>query len=335
MISSNHEFDHSLSIDTDSILFPSLLDDVLISDGQDQSSYETLMSPMEPSPTPTTSDQQQQQLSYKLSRRRLTADETRILNRVFERNPKPNGMLRDQLAVQLNMSPRNVQVWFQNRRAKARRDGSISSPMVNQFSVPYHVAMPQQQYQQGMPTLLFPQLVQQVPMMATAHHQHHQPTMMINHIHPQLLPQSTPMFFVNAAPHQQVKTPVVPIASHVSQLERTDSDEPVPRINRLDSTTSIVGSMEALDMFDGSLLVPDTENDQESDDIWTSLDKNINIHQTLLEMNALLPPTDENDRELGGFDVKRRKTIHHPFDAADIFDDLEFKPASIQRKYSI
>src|SRR4051794_22835258 len=55
-------------------------------------------------------------------RRRLTEEETNILNNIFENVQKPDATTRAQLAKQLNMSSRAIQVWFQNRRAKVKRD---------------------------------------------------------------------------------------------------------------------------------------------------------------------------------------------------------------------
>lgn len=43
-----------------------------------------------------------------------------VLERVFQLNPYPNQETRSQLADQLGMSPRKVQIWFQNRRTKAK-----------------------------------------------------------------------------------------------------------------------------------------------------------------------------------------------------------------------
>lgn len=43
---------------------------------------------------------------------------------IFEQTQKPNAALRNRLAQQLDMSSRAVQIWFQNRRAKLKRDAS-------------------------------------------------------------------------------------------------------------------------------------------------------------------------------------------------------------------
>jgi hypothetical protein len=55
-------------------------------------------------------------------RRRLQPQETDFLLRVFEIYPRPNAAMRDILAHRLGMSPRGIQIWFQNRRAKVKRD---------------------------------------------------------------------------------------------------------------------------------------------------------------------------------------------------------------------
>ncbi|KAK2463165.1 hypothetical protein APHAL10511_004820 [Amanita phalloides] len=53
-------------------------------------------------------------------RKRTTSTQLRTLESVFKRDTKPNATLRNQLAEQLKMTPRGVQVWFQNRRAKEK-----------------------------------------------------------------------------------------------------------------------------------------------------------------------------------------------------------------------
>lgn len=55
-------------------------------------------------------------------RRRLTASEQSCLQRVFDVCQKPSPIIRDRLAERLNMSKRCIQIWFQNRRAKLKRD---------------------------------------------------------------------------------------------------------------------------------------------------------------------------------------------------------------------
>jgi hypothetical protein len=44
----------------------------------------------------------------------------KVLETTFKENPKPNASTRKQLSQELEMSVRAVQIWFQNRRAKAK-----------------------------------------------------------------------------------------------------------------------------------------------------------------------------------------------------------------------
>jgi hypothetical protein len=53
-------------------------------------------------------------------RKRTTSAQLKILEGIFKRDTKPNGVLRNKLAVELGMTARGVQVWFQNRRAKEK-----------------------------------------------------------------------------------------------------------------------------------------------------------------------------------------------------------------------
>ncbi|KYQ94316.1 putative homeobox transcription factor [Tieghemostelium lacteum] len=56
----------------------------------------------------------------KKKRKRTSPDQLKILEKIFQSHQHPNLSLRNQLAIDLQMTPRSVQIWFQNRRAKAR-----------------------------------------------------------------------------------------------------------------------------------------------------------------------------------------------------------------------
>ncbi|CAG8562236.1 14047_t:CDS:2 [Dentiscutata heterogama] len=68
-------------------------------------------------------------------RRRLTEEETNVLISTFEKVQKPDAEMRTRLAAQLNMSSRAIQVWFQNRRAKVKRD-ALESKNAAKFNRP-------------------------------------------------------------------------------------------------------------------------------------------------------------------------------------------------------
>ncbi|KAL0074766.1 homeobox domain-containing protein, partial [Phycomyces blakesleeanus] len=53
-------------------------------------------------------------------RRRTSREQHKTLEDTFQANRKPNSKVRHALADQLCMPVRSVQVWFQNRRAKAK-----------------------------------------------------------------------------------------------------------------------------------------------------------------------------------------------------------------------
>ncbi|KAI8084561.1 Homeodomain-like protein, partial [Halteromyces radiatus] len=53
-------------------------------------------------------------------RRRTSRAQFKLLETSFYENTKPNATMRRWLAQKLGMTPRSVQVWFQNRRAKAK-----------------------------------------------------------------------------------------------------------------------------------------------------------------------------------------------------------------------
>jgi len=69
----------------------------------------------------------------KKKRQRTSPDQLAILEQIFQTDKMPNQQTRVQLAEQLGMSSRRVQIWFQNKRAKVKRsvskhDTDCSSP---------------------------------------------------------------------------------------------------------------------------------------------------------------------------------------------------------------
>ncbi|ORX95151.1 homeobox, partial [Basidiobolus meristosporus CBS 931.73] len=55
-------------------------------------------------------------------RNRLNPRQVTRLMEVFEQTAKPKADIRHKLAEELGMHPRAVQIWFQNRRQKLKKE---------------------------------------------------------------------------------------------------------------------------------------------------------------------------------------------------------------------
>ncbi|CAI2167186.1 7092_t:CDS:2 [Funneliformis geosporum] len=70
----------------------------------------------------TSNDQSNNQpMPPKVKRKRITQEQLQDLVAMFDQTDTPSYDVREKLAKKLNMTNREVQVWFQNRRAKANR----------------------------------------------------------------------------------------------------------------------------------------------------------------------------------------------------------------------
>lgn len=68
----------------------------------------------------------------KAKRKRASPSQLIVLNRVFEQTFFPSTELRMELGKQLGMSPRTVQIWFQNKRQSIRtRERHMVSPPIS------------------------------------------------------------------------------------------------------------------------------------------------------------------------------------------------------------
>ncbi|KAF2153805.1 hypothetical protein K461DRAFT_292514 [Myriangium duriaei CBS 260.36] len=85
------------------------------------------------------------QQKRKMKRFRLTHTQTRFLMSEFARDAHPDAAHRDRLSNEIpGLSPRQVQVWFQNRRAKLKRmSAEDRDRMMRSRALPEHFGMPQ------------------------------------------------------------------------------------------------------------------------------------------------------------------------------------------------
>ncbi|KAG2234366.1 hypothetical protein INT48_007233 [Thamnidium elegans] len=60
-------------------------------------------------------------MDNKPKRKRISPDQFCLLSELFQQTDTPSHELRERLAKKLEMTNREVQVWFQNRRAKVNR----------------------------------------------------------------------------------------------------------------------------------------------------------------------------------------------------------------------
>jgi hypothetical protein len=76
-------------------------------------------------------------------RKRTTRAQTKILEEQFKTTDKPDAATRGELSIRLGMTPREVQVWFQNRRAKEKKLRAQALAALNQENEQAHASTPE------------------------------------------------------------------------------------------------------------------------------------------------------------------------------------------------
>ncbi|EPB87283.1 hypothetical protein HMPREF1544_05904 [Mucor circinelloides 1006PhL] len=154
--------------------------------------------------------------SYVRKRTRATAEQLAVLEDTFAVNVSPNSKLRKQLAEQLSMSERSIQIWFQNRRAKVKHMQKRAQMQMQQAAIRaqlYHYH--QQQY--GMMSPYGPA-----------------PPMIPLHYHQQQHPQQQPFFYPPPYMRNRVPLPraqsvdAVPYYENQTDLARSSFPTPGP-----------------------------------------------------------------------------------------------------------
>jgi len=67
-------------------------------------------------------------------RTKFTSEALELLKEVYERDPTPSGDTRNALATVMGVTPRKVQVWFQNRRQRQKARGGAKAELEDEGS---------------------------------------------------------------------------------------------------------------------------------------------------------------------------------------------------------
>ena len=133
-------------------------------------------------------DDESKENKKRTPRTKFTEAQTNLLMSVFQMSPRPTRVQREEMAKKTNLPIRCIQIWFQNRRSKEKRQNS-KRYMASNPALPWY---PYQNYAAA-PQMVVPQMITAPPMVAT-----------------QVMPTSAPVTTLTALPQNSPNTALYP-----------------------------------------------------------------------------------------------------------------------------
>ncbi|KAF7730135.1 hypothetical protein EC973_002743 [Apophysomyces ossiformis] len=157
------------------------------------SSNDSLPSPTSPTSHPSAMFQPSHYpQALKAKRKRASPSQLSVLNKVFSQTYFPSTELRIELGKQLGMSPRTVQIWFQNKRQSLRTRGRHAAENYHQHHHHHSPPTPSHHQHHHHPAALPPISPPRSPHYSYHHHPHQQQQQQQLPYHHQQLPPSPP-----------------------------------------------------------------------------------------------------------------------------------------------
>ena len=157
----------------------------------------------------TDSNSKKKNKGDRVPRTNITAKQKEVLKSTFRHTPKPNRLMREQMAKETGLTVRCIQIWFQNKRSKEKRlhiarnmaaAGSFMAANMNHHGI---LRLPQYH-----------------PYFSQQHHHHHHPQQ-----HQQVLQTQMPIYTQTP---QEMATSIYPSPSETQQNHQFENNCPSP-----------------------------------------------------------------------------------------------------------